>query len=192
MTSTEDLLGKLDDEGSPAPAPMDRIRPLIRFDWEKAPCSTWPSNQHPAGRDSWSIELSPERSIALSEFHQFGLYAGMLAGIPKDTARFAAEALDEANRLIPGDLPTLILQPIFREFDSPKYYGEPRRKMRALPPIASVAVFISSTQESSPEQLYSSIKVLWFQETFGLPTDQHILDQLRAIDWEREAVSWDP
>lgn len=192
MANIEDLLNTLDDKGDPSTDPLGSLKPFIRFDWLSAPSAAWPGDRHPAGRDSWSFKLTSGRGIALGEFHQFNLYAGMLAGIPADTARFAVDALSEANRLIPQELPTLMLQPMFRAFDSPKYYGEPRKRLRALPPIASVAVFSSSTLESSPDNLYSSIKVIWFQETFGLPAELHILDQLRAIDWEREAVSWDP
>jgi len=192
MANIDDLLGKLDDEDDPEPDPLDTIKPYIRFDWEAAPSTTWPADRHPAGRDSWTIKLQSGRSIRLDEFHQFSIYAGMLAGIPSDTARFAADAIKEANILIRQQMPMLMLQPMFREFDSPKYLGEPRKKLRALPPIASVAAFNSSTLESSPDLLYSSLKVIWFQESPGLPTAPYILDQLRAIDWEREAMSWDP
>lgn len=192
MANIEDLLGRIDDDGVPASDPLERLNPHIRFDWNAAPGTTWPADQHPAGRDSWSIKLTSGRGIALDEFHQFSVYAGMLAGIPSDHARFAADALQRAGRLVPQQMPTLILQPRFREFISPKHCGEPRRKLRALPPIASVAAFNSSTTASSPDNLYSSLKVIWFQEIFGLPTDPHILEQLHTIDWEREAVSWDP
>ncbi len=191
MADSDSVLHLLDDGGVETD-PLDVLKPVLRFDWDAAASIAWPSDRHPAGRDSWSIKLKSGRAIALDEFHQFNLYAGMLAGIPADTVRFAVDALSESNRLIPQELPTLMLQPMFREFDSPKYYGEPRKRLRALPPIASVAVFSSSTQGSSPDNIYSSIKVIWFQETFGLPTDLHTLDQLRAINWEREAVSWDP
>lgn len=189
MASIEDLLGTMDDE---TPDPLDSLKPFIRFDWLSAPGTAWHADRHPAGRDSWSIKLTSGRGIALGEFHQFNLYAGMLAGIPSDTARFAADAINEANLLVRQQLPMLMLQPMFREFDYARIRGEARTKHRALPPIASVAVFSSSTLESSPDNIYSSLKVIWFQETFGLPADPHILDQLRAIDWEREAMSWDP
>ncbi len=192
VADIEVLLGKLDDDGIPSHSELDRLKPHIRFDWDASPGKAWPENLHPAGHDSWSIDLKPKRSIWLDEFHQFSVYAGMLAGIPSDTTRFAADALQEAERLTPQHLPTLILQPLFREFISPNHYGEPRKKLRVLPPIASVAAFKSSTTASSPDNIYSSLRVLWFQETFGLPTDPQILEQLRAIDWEREAVSWDP
>lgn len=192
MSSIDDLLGTLDNEDDPASAPIDSIKPFIRFDWLAAPGTAWPADQHPAGRTSWAIELATSRKIGLAEFHQFSVYAGMLAGIPSDTARFAADAIKEANLLVRQQLPMLMLQPMFREFDYARIRGKARTKHRALPPIASVAVFSSSTLESSPENIYSSLKVIWFQETFGLPGDPHILDQLRAIDWEREAVSWDP
>lgn len=188
MDNIEDLLGTMDD----APDPLDSLKPFIRFDWLSAPGRAWPVDRHPATRDPWTIELATGRKIGLAEFHQFSVYAGMLAGIPSDTARFAADAIKEANLLVRQQLPMLMLQPMFREFDYARSRGETLIKHRALPPIASVAVFSSSTLESSPDDIYSSLKVIWFQEAFGLPTDPHILDQLRAIDWEREAVSWDP
>lgn len=191
MAEIEDLLGVLGDNDD-GPDNLERLQQYIRFDWNAAPSTAWPADRHPAGRDSWTIKLASGRGIALGEFHQFSLYAGMLAGIPADNARFAVDALNEANRLIPQALPSLILQPIFREFDAPKYHGDSVKKLRALSPIASVAVFTSSTLESSPDNIYSSLKVIWFQETFGLPVDPHILNQLQSIDWEREAASWDP
>ena len=191
MDEISDLLDQIGDDGG-RQDPLDKIKPFIRFDWDTAPSSAWPAGRHPAGHESWAITLESGRCIALGECHQFDLYAGMLAGIPSDTPRFAADALEEANRLIPQKLPMLLLQPMFREFDSPKYQGEPRRKLRVLPPIVSVAVFTSSKIESAPDNLYSSIKVIWFQDAFGMPTDRHVLDQLRAIDWDREAASWNP
>ena len=192
MADIEDLLGTLDDDGEDAPDPLDSLKPFIRFDWLSAPSTAWPSDRHPADRDSWSIELPAERTIGLAEFHQFSIYAGMLAGIPSDTARFAADAIKGANLLIPQQLPMLMLQPMFREFDYSRSRDEALTKHRALPPIASVAVFSSSTLESSPDNSFSSLKVIWFQEAFGLPTDSHILDQLRTIDWEHEAAGWMP
>lgn len=188
MANIIDLLDDLDKD---EPDPLDIIKPLIRFDWNAAPATDW-IERHPAGCDAWPVELLSGRKIALNEFHQFNLYAGMLAGIPADTARFAADAVKEANRLIQRQLPTLMLLPMLREFDSPKYRNKPGEKLRVLPPIASVAVFVSSTLESAPDDLYSSLKVIWFQDAYGLPSDSHILGQLRGIEWENEALSWDP
>lgn len=188
MANIEDLLGDLDDD---APDPMDTLEPLIRFDWNAASAKAWLEG-HPAGRHSWPVDLVSGRRIDLDEFHQFNLYAGMLAGIPADTARFAADAVKEANRLIPRHLPMLMLQPAFREFDSPLHPENSGIRMRVLPPIATVAVFVSATLASAPDNFYSSLKIIWFQGAYGLPSDPHVLDQLREIDWEREAVSWDP
>lgn len=191
MADIADLLDSLDDDGDTAHDRLATIKSSIRFAWDSGPSTAWLEG-HPARHDSWSVKLLSERTINLGEFHQFNLYAGMLAGLPTDTARFAADAVREANRLIPRRLPLLMLKPMFREFDSPASYGEPRRKLRVLPPIASVGVFVSSTLESAPNDVYSSLKVTWFQGAFGLPSDPYILEQMRNIDWEHEAESGMP
>ncbi len=189
--SVSRLLGQIDDDRD-EPDPLDEIRPFIRFDWNSAPAAPWLVKQHPATAEPWSITLQSGRSISLREFHQFNIYAGMLAGIPSDTARFAAEALKEAKRVISPNLPTLMLQPLFREFEYQRHREAAVDQLRALPPIASVAEFSSSALESNPKETFSSLMVIWFQEEWGLPADPYILDQIRAIDWEREAASWDP
>ena len=191
MDDISDLLGKIDDDRD-EPDPLDEIRPFIRFAWDRAPAAPWLAKQHPATAEPWGITLQSGRSISLREFHQFNIYAGMLAGIPSDTARFAAEALKEAKRVISPNLPTLMLQPMFREFEYQRHRESPAALLRALPPIASVAEFSSSALESNPEQPFSSLMEIWFEEGWGLPTDQHILEQLRVIDWEREAAGWSP
>lgn len=189
--SVSELLGQIDDDRD-EPDPLDEIRPFIRFDWNSAPAAPWLAQQHPATAEPWSITLQSGRSISLREFHQFNIYAGMLAGIPSDTVRFAAEALKEAKRVVSPNLLTLMLQPLFREFEYQRHRESPAAQLRALPPIASVAEFSSSAFESNPEQIVSSLTVIWFQEGWGLPTDQHVLGQLRAMDWEREAQGYDP
>lgn len=191
MDDISGLLGKIDDDRG-EPDPLDEIRPFIRFDWNSAPAAPWLAKQHPATAEPWSITLQSGRSISLREFHQFNIYAGMLAGIPSDTARFAAEALKEAKRVISPNLPTLMLQPLFREFEYQRHREAPVDLLRTLPPIASVAEFGSSALELNPKQTYSSLTVIWFQEGWGLPTDQHVLGRLRTMDWEREAASWAP
>lgn len=191
MAKIEDLLDMIDVD-DPGSNPLNSLKPFIRFDWESGPGTEWPANRHPAEFAHWSFKLLSGREIRLAEFHQFKLYAGLLAGIPTDTARFASNAIQEAHRLVPGSLPMLVLQPVFREFNHAKFAIETSTKHRVLPPIASAAVFNSNSIGSSPDNPYSSLKVIWFQDTFGLPDDPQTLNQLTAIDWEREAMGWTP
>lgn len=191
MDDIGDLLGQIDDDRDKHD-PLDEIRLFIRFDWNSAPATPWLAKQHPATAEPWITTLQSGRSISLREFHQFNIYAGMLAGIPSNTVRFAAEALREAQRLLSSSLPILMLQPLFREFEYQRHVEEPAALLQVLPPIASVAEFSSSALQSDPERSFSSLRVVWFQVGWGLPTDTHILEQLQAIDWELEAAGWDP
>lgn len=191
MDDIDDLLGQFDDDQD-LQDPLDEIRPFIRFDWNSVLATPWLAKQHPATAEPWSITLQSGRSISLREFHQFNIYAGMLAGIPSDTVRFAAEALREAQRLLSSGPPTLMLQPLFREVEYQRHVEEPAALLQVLPPIASVAEFSSSDLQSDPERPFSSLKVVWFQDGWGLPADPRILEQLQVIDWEHEAIGWDP
>jgi hypothetical protein len=50
----------------------------------------------------------------------------------------------------------------------------------------------NSTPAVDDEAFRSSAVVIWLQEHFGLPTDEHILMQLRDLDWPAHAWDWDP
>lgn len=190
MPDRDNMLDLL-DASEAGPNPLQRIQTFIRFDWHDSPRAPWSATRHPAEHDRWTVKLRSGREIWAAEFHQFNLYDGLLAGIPTDTGHFALQAIEESRRLAPGVQQTLMLQPMFREFEHARRNEDSLTKHRVLPPVGSVAVFKSSAASGS-DDAYSILKVVWFQEAFGLPSDSHTLDQLRAIDWEHEAASWMP
>ena len=44
-----------------------------------------------------------------------------------------------------------------------------------------------SSPVSDPDAMFSTLPVLWFQNSYGLPEAGHVIDQLRALDWDRLA-----
>ena len=56
-----------------------------------------------------------------------------------------------------------------------------------LPPVCTIAFFESAAPARDPLQLYSALVVIWFQEGYGMTDDARVLEQLRNVDWARQA-----
>jgi len=61
----------------------------------------------------------------------------------------------------------------------------------ALPPVTCVARFISSGLSGSGE-IWSVLRVIWFQDYFAFPVDARVRSQIAALDWDAHAHSWEP
>jgi hypothetical protein len=134
----------------------------------------------------WDIRLNSGRQVYVAEWRQYGIYQGMLCGFPRNVAWFLRQAKKEAERTT-GDGPIAFLEPTLRKI--------PVRNDEwadMLPPICTIARLDSGAARGSDEGCFSSLVVVWFQERFGLPYDEDVLDQLRALDWENRAMAWEP
>jgi hypothetical protein len=148
---------------------------------------------------AWRLTLASGRTIRLTSLEQQGTYDGVLCGSPRSDPQFndrivkgaigrAAEALGCAVTDIAVLAPRLL-----RLAESKEQQGQEPASAAIdfLPPVRTLARFDSSPVADA-EAGWSSLVVLWFQDTFGLPEAGHVTDQLRALDWDRlaEDQSW--
>lgn len=136
------------------------------------------------------LEQFSGRTIRLTSLHQFFTYAGLLAGWPRATDSDAEAALRTAKHVFQWteEEPAFLRPRLKRRPDTGKIFpGEP---VARLPRVCSVAEFDSAPMNA--DRFQSSALVVWWQEQFGMPADEHILLQLRDLDWPAHAWDWDP
>lgn len=191
MTDSDDIaniLGSLEDR----PNPGNALRELIGFDLSEL-SSVEVADARKALRwdGDWKIRLDSGREVYIGCWHQYAMYPGMLAGIPTDVVSYLLEAQREARRLIAGDtIPVVILKPVLQSLPL-KPERDPMAKLAPiLPPICTIARLNSWGPARDPDEDYSSLVTIWFTHRFGLPDDEDILSQLRALDWDRRAADW--
>ena len=161
------------------------------WDWRALPIA----DEAASGRRSLEIEQSSRRKIWLTVLHQYDTYGGRMAGIPQAEDRDAERALERVvkysregekspailpPRLIRKQLPT---HPAMRDFLLEEL---PRAKP---PDVTCVGQFHSGSMQKDSHM--SIAVVIWFQEGYGLPDDEHILAQLTALDWPAYAWDWE-
>jgi hypothetical protein len=61
-----------------------------------------------------------------------------------------------------------------------------------LPPICTIARLNCWEYVRDDQESCSSLVAVWFTHRFGLPDDENILRELRALDWDGKAVDWTP
>ena len=73
---------------------------------------------------------------------------------------------------VPGDIPRL---------------GTPAK----LPSVTCIARFISGGLEGT-DDIWSVLRVIWYQDDFAFPIAERAMQQIAEIDWEAHATSWEP
>jgi hypothetical protein len=136
----------------------------------------------------WDIKLNSGREVYVAEWRQYGIYAGVLCGVPRGIAYFLWEARKEARKYA-DEGPIAFLEPSLRRI-GPLRNDDDWAEL--LPPVCTIARLHGGEARRDDEGCFSSIVVVWFQERFGLPYDEDVLDQLRALDWENRATDWEP
>jgi len=107
----------------------------------------------------------------------------------------AAQVAEQFRNI--GDAPPAILRPRLTRLNIPNrqgtpiWAGDPRFPSAKLPQFTCIGHFHSDTVRDKDAFLSSAI-VVWYQEAYGLPTDEYILAQLRELDWAAHAWDWDP
>ena len=138
-----------------------------------------------------TFELSTGRTIQLLALDQYYTYEGLLAGIP--TREMNQEMMDRliARYVHPAEYGVpLLLEPEQRPLDAPEHrpvHGTPA----ALPSVTCVARFDSDGQLGTND-IWSVLRLIWFQEDFAFPIEDRALRQIAEIDWERHARGWEP
>jgi hypothetical protein len=87
-----------------------------------------------------------------------------------------------------GGTPALI-EPAERDVPIPEATrGRYRHPHRELPAVVCLAAFESFTPARDHREVYSYLKVVWFQDDLALPVDPQVEEQLRALDWNGLAI----
>ncbi len=137
------------------------------------------------------VEQHSGRKLRLSRFYQYPTYGGLLAGLPQARDSSVEEAARTAKQMFGGDGEALlVLRPRLKRLPPSRHY-HPAFPPARLPLVASIALF-DSTAAVDDQAFRSSAVVIWFQDHFGLPSEEHLLMQLRDLDWVAHAWDWDP
>jgi hypothetical protein len=135
--------------------------------------------------------LASGRTIRLLALDQSFTYEGLLLGMPtremnqKLMDRLIATYVHPAEYGVP-----LLLDPEQRPLavpDHTPHHGAPT----ALPSVTCVARFISGALAET-DDIWSVLRVIWFQDDFAFPIGARALTQIADIDWEMHATSWEP
>ncbi|VTT96402.1 Uncharacterized protein OS=Cystobacter violaceus Cb vi76 GN=Q664_31220 PE=4 SV=1 [Gemmataceae bacterium] len=134
--------------------------------------------------------LNSGRTIHLQELRQWGLYEGLLEGLPnREMNARRVESIVRTERDRSGQEPYLIRAvetPIKRHKNRPSPFGTPA----SLPGIVCVGRFTSYQPTKGSDEDGSELLVIWFQHEFALPVDQGVRQQIRAIDWDTHATNF--
>lgn len=126
------------------------------------------------------VTLKSGRAVTISELHQHGTYAGLLAGKPdaRMNADHIRRLLTEAKRYgLDGAEPYLIPP-------------APAQLEARLPAVSCIAVLNSDALQRPGSEPYSSLTVAWYQEHFAPPITASVEQQILAIEWETRAKDW--
>ena len=135
--------------------------------------------------------IASGRKIRLLAIDQYYTYEGLLLGVP--TWEMNQDMMDRlvASYVHPAEYGVpLLLEPEQRPIDLPEHrqvHGTPA----ALPSVTCIARFNSGGQLGT-DDIWSVLRVIWFQEGFAFPIEDRALRQIAEIDWERHARGWEP
>ncbi len=160
------------------------------WDWHELPIAdTDPNFNIVTSGETLIIEQHAGRTLRLARFHQVPTYAGLLAGMPQVRDDDIERAVRNSKNILGKHAePPAILRPRLTRLPP----SGPLRRIyppARLPMVTSIAEFESDPMDKG--MFRSSAIVIWYQEHFGLPTDEHILLQLRDLDWRAHAWDWD-
>ena len=138
-----------------------------------------------------TFELSAGRTIQLLALDQYYTYEGLLLGVP--TREMNQEMIDRliARHVHPAEYGVpLLLEPEQQPLDVPEHrqvVGTPA----TLPSVTCIARFDSDGQLGT-DDIWSVLRVIWFQDEFAFPIAERALQQIAEIDWETHATGWLP
>jgi hypothetical protein len=147
----------------------------------------------------FDLTLSSGRKIELRAIHQWLTYEGLLEGIPfkdwnddnivsdqREALKYCSQGAEpflippqrrDYSRT-PGDMESNIQSGFYRGHE-PEF----------LPEVTCIGIFRSHfPKPRDPNKDYSRLVIVWYQDEFGLPTDEQILAQMRSIDWDKYAA----
>jgi hypothetical protein len=135
-----------------------------------------------------TIELASGRLIHLCELNQSFTYKGLILGVPthKINQAFIARALEQAGKGREGT--PYIIEPTEKPFEGDWHLDSDSGPAVALPSVKCVGLFESGTGPQGSTLEESWLLIVWFQDEFALPIQPEILEQIKAVDWDRVAI----
>ena len=141
----------------------------------------------------YQLTLQSGRKITLQRLDQRMHYADALMGAPnaRTNREHIKVALEEAGRFSASEISPHLSPPITRGYrrepgDSPRMSGV----AEWLPDVRCIGLF-HSFPACKPENFYSALVVVWFQEEYAFPIEESALSELLALDWEALATDFD-
>ena len=178
----------------------------LPFSWDELPRVSLGLDGHRTRvqTEDWKIQLDSGREVMLDSLHQFKTYAGVLCGLPTHTyyhEQQIVSVMEKAKRIFRcEERPPWILAPRMQratvvnrgvdEIERRTGHRPPEQMVvDFLPPVGSIGLFSSPTPARNPDEVSSSMLVIWFQDMFGLP-DARAGEQLHELPWEERAWDW--
>jgi len=138
-----------------------------------------------------TFELASGRTIDLLALDQYFTYEGLLAGVP--TREMNQEMIDRliARYVHPAEYGV----PVLLEPEQQPREASDHRRIRGtpatLPSVTCIARFNSDGQLGT-DDIWSVLRVIWFQDQFAFPIEDRVLRQIAEMDWETHARGWEP
>ena len=159
------------------PSPLDaQALAALPFRWQDLPVEDrGASVPHYPSKQTFTVG---GRQAHLQDFIQYNTYAGLLCGIPMHPETEIADAINAAKtKFLSMKAKPLVIPPRVQVGNR---NGLP---WAIVPPVATLALFNDGNDMSV---------AIWFQDAFGLPADQAVLDALAAMDLGLHGVEWEP
>ncbi|MBC7768697.1 MAG: hypothetical protein H7124_07910 [Phycisphaerales bacterium] len=134
------------------------------------------------------IRLNSGRDVRLWELRQKATYEGLLEGLP--TTRLNNIYLD---RLIAEHQKTdpakscYLLAPQELPIELPPGETYPFGAPAKLPSVTCTGRFRSMKSARDVSLDYSELVVIWLQDEFAMPIASDVVEQIKALDWEKLA-----
>jgi hypothetical protein len=187
-----DTLLHLDDHPGFDPIPL----PFAWRDLPRRQCAPGGYSAISTGM-SWTTTLPDGREIRLTGLHQYGTYAGVLAGVPSsDEVRAwpiegALRMASDLHQCMPSQVALL---PPELQVSGVKTRARGNRlvdiEVEFLPPVCSIGTFESAPRLGSADSDSSEVVMVWFQRAFGPPEQGYVTECIRSVDWEDLAADW--
>ena len=119
--------------------------------------------------------------LIIQNYCQININAGIIFGMPSDLTPYFTSSFKKANDFFDNDEYFTINPTLLTDKDSREY------TTYLLPTFLTMAI-IDRTNTFDTNSDCSSIRVIWWQHTIGLP-EPEILEKLKNITW-KEPYAW--
>jgi hypothetical protein len=134
------------------------------------------------------VELDSKRRIRLVSIRQKKTYEGLMAGMPnkKMNAEIISASLEECNKENGGYLKCILIEPVARPISNHSNATD-SEEYESLPPVMCAGKFTSTQHKSNENAGFTQLKLLWFQDEFGVEPDDEALTHIKKVDWDKYA-----